>query len=384
MTSAMTSPRTPMTRALSLAALTATATLAALTGTAEAYPQFQLSRDQTCTGCHVSPAGGGLLNENGLATAETISQFGTAPEFFYGKIPRPDWLMLGGDLRGASGYVQSPEKLLASFPMQIEAYGRAAFGAFSLQVDVGARESQFGNEAATHVWSREHYLTWQQKPGENTGLYVRVGRFMPVFGLRLAEHPTYIRRWGGTPLYGETYGLAVEYVDPRFEVHATGFIKDPIFDTPEHSSGGAVVGELRLSERLSVGAESMVTQSDDEKKFRIGALAKLYLPGPDLLLQFEGQFMNQLIEPRGAPKQIIAYLLASRFFQPAFLLDVGLGFYDENIQITKLHRECIDLNFHWFATSHVEALFTGRFETLAFGAAGPSAGYALAQLHYRL
>jgi hypothetical protein len=373
-----------MASALSLAALTATAALAALTGTAEAYPQFQLSRDHTCTGCHISPAGGGLLNENGLATSETLSQWGTAPEFFYGKIPTPDWLMLGGDLRGAGGYVQSPERLLAAFPMQIEAYGRAALGSFSLQVDVGARESQFGNEAATHVWSREHYLTWQQQPGQNTGLYVRAGRFMPVFGLRLAEHPTYIRRWGGTPLYGETYGLAVEYIDPQFEVHATGFIKDPIFDTPEHSSGGAVLGELRVSERLSLGAEGMFTQSDDEKKFRIGALAKLYLAGPDLLLQFEGQFMNQLIEPRGAPKQIIAYLLASRFVAPAVLLDVGLGLFDENIQITRLHRESIDLNVHWFATSHVEALFTGRFETLAFGAAGPNAGYALAQLHYRL
>jgi len=386
-----------MAPALSLAALTAAAALAALTGTAEAYPQFQLSRDQTCTGCHVSPAGGGLLNENGLATSEAISQWGMAPEFFYGKIPRPGWLMLGGDLRGASGYVQSPEKLLAAFPMQIEAYGRAALGNFSLQVDVGARESQFGNDAATHVWlrefanevvthvwSREHYLTWQQQPGQNTGLYVRAGRFMPVFGLRLAEHLTYIRRWGGTPLYGETYGLAVEYIDPEFEVHATGFIKDPIFDTPEHSSGGAVLGELRVSEQLSVGAEGMFTQSDDEKKFRIGALAKLYLPGPELLLQFEEQFMNQLIEPRGAPKQIIAYLLASRFVTPAILLDAGLGFFDENIQISKLHRECIDLNVHWFATSHVEALFTGRFETLAFGAGGPRAGYALAQLHYRL
>jgi hypothetical protein len=373
-----------MTSAHTLAALVAAAILALGSGTAEAYPQFQLSRDQTCTGCHVSPAGGGLLSENGLSVAEAMSQWGTSPEFFYGKIPRPDWLMLGGDLRGASGYVQTPEQLLATFPMQIEAYGRAVLGAFSLQVDVGARASQTGSEATTHVWSREHYLTWQQQPGDSTGLYVRVGRFMPVFGLRLAEHLTYVRRWGGTPLYGETYGLAVEYIDPRFEVHATGFIPDPIYDTPEHSRGGAVLGELRLGERLSVGAEGMVTQSDDEKKFRIGALAKLYLAEPGVLLQFEGQFMNQLIEPRGAPKQIIAYLLASRPFAPAFLLDVGLGYFNENIQITKLHRECLDLNFHWFATSHLEALFTGRLETLAFGAAGPSAGYALVQLHYRL
>src|ERR1043166_8428721 len=141
-------------------ALLALAVLGAVAGRAEAYPQFQLSRDQTCTGCHVSPAGGGLLNENGLTTAETMSQWGTPAGFFYDKVPTPAWLMLGGDLRGASGYVQSPEKLVASFPMQIEAYARAAFGSgLSLQVDVGARESQVGKEASTHVWSREHYLT---------------------------------------------------------------------------------------------------------------------------------------------------------------------------------------------------------------------------------
>jgi hypothetical protein len=366
-------------------ALIAAATLGLLGGTAHAYPQFQMSRDQTCTGCHLSPSGGGLLNENGLATAEGISQWGTAPEFFYGKVPTPSWLVLGGDLRGASGYVQSPEKILASFPMQIEAYGRATFGAgLSLYVDIGSRAAEVGNEGATHVWSREHYLMWQQKPGETGGLYVRAGRFMPVFGLRFVEHPTYTRKWGGTPLYAETYGLAVEYVDPTFEVHATGFIKDPVIDTPEHSNGGAVIGEVRLSEQLSVGAEGMYTQSTSEKKVRAGLVAKLYLPGPETLLSFEGQFMNQLIEPRGAPKQVVAYLMASRSFDPAFLLDVGLGYYNENLQITQLHREALDVNFHWFATSHVEAIFTGRFETLAFGSAGPNAGYALAQLHYRL
>ncbi len=83
--------------------------IAIASGRADAYPQFQLSRDQTCTGCHLSPAGGNLLNENGLAVAESMSQFGTAPEFFYGKIPTPSWLVLGGDLRGAAGYLQTPE-----------------------------------------------------------------------------------------------------------------------------------------------------------------------------------------------------------------------------------------------------------------------------------
>jgi hypothetical protein len=378
--------RGTVSRALPIAL--AFAVVALIGGTAHAYPQFQMSRDQTCSGCHISPAGGGLLNENGLSTAENISQWGTAPEFFYGKIPTPSWLTLGGDLRGASGFVQSPEKILASFPMQIEAYANAVFGGgLSLSVAFGSRAAEVGNENATRVWSREHYLMWRQKPDENAGLYIRAGRFMPVFGQRMVEHPVYTRKWGGTPLYAETYGLAIEYIDPKFEIHATGFVDENrrlhVIDAPEHSDGGALVAEVRLSEKLSLGAEGMYTKSVDDERFRIGVLGKYYLEGPDILLQAEGQFANQLVEPRGAPKQIIAYLMASKWINPGFMLDFGLGFFDENIEITELHREAVDLNFHWFMTSHIEAIFTGRFETLALGS-GASAGYALAQLHYRL
>jgi len=178
--------------------------------------------------------------------------------------------------------------------------------------------------------------------------------------------------------------VAAEYVDPAYEVHATGFLRDPIVDTPEHANGAAVVGEVRIRPRLSLGAEAMYTSSPGEQKYRIGAIVRWRLEAPELLLQFEGQFMNQLIEPRGAPKQVIAELLASRFVTGAVLLDVGLGLFDENVAITGLHREALDVNVHWFATSHIEAIATGRIETLAFGDAGPLSGYALAQLHYRL
>ncbi|HEY5936331.1 MAG TPA: hypothetical protein VIU61_16885, partial [Kofleriaceae bacterium] len=127
------------------------AVLVALAGVAEAYPQFQLARDQTCTSCHLSPAGGNLLNENGLLVSEAMSQFGTAPEFMYGKIPTPAWLTLGGDLRGATGYLQTPEKVLAAFPMQIELYAALTFGNFSIHANFGPRPATVGNESATRV-----------------------------------------------------------------------------------------------------------------------------------------------------------------------------------------------------------------------------------------
>ena len=87
----------------------------------------------------------------------------------------------------------------------------------------------------------------QSDEGSPTGLFVRVGRFMPVFGLRFAEHPDYTRRYGGTLLYGATYGVAAEYITDKYEGHVTGFIKDPLIDPVQHANGVAAYAEVRVS-----------------------------------------------------------------------------------------------------------------------------------------
>ena len=65
------------------------------------------------------------------------------------------------------------------------------------------------------------------------------------------------------------------------------------------------------------------------------------------------------------------------------MLDMGVGHYTEDTRVKGLYRDCFDLNLHWFATSHLEWLFTGRVEMLDLGA-GTHGGYALVQVHYRL
>jgi hypothetical protein len=127
----------------------------------------------------------------------------------------------------------------------------------------------------------------------------------------------------------------------------------------------------------------MYTKSDDDKKIRGGGLIKAYLPD-ETLLMFEAQYIYQAIEPLGAPNQIVGGLIASRFFGPAIMLDVGLNYFNENVRITELSREAADLNLHWFPTSHLELILTNRFEMLAFGNGGKSGGYSLIQVHYRL
>lgn len=370
---------------LSVLVLASLAAVAALSGIAAAYPQFQLSRDKTCTGCHILPSGGGLLSENGESTAESLGMIEHSGAFFYGKVPLPPWLALGGDLRGSTGYIQTPEKILASFPMQLEAYAHATLPAgLSVHVTGGSRPARVGNESATRLWSREHFVMWRTNPGTPLGIFVRAGRFLPVFGLRMAEHPLYTRRFGGTPLFADTYGASVSYISEKLEAHATGFIEDPLISPVAHSKGGAAYLELRPTETFSFGGGGMLDITDFDKKLRGSVTAKYYAAGPELMIQAEAQVMNQRIDAGGAPVQLIGNLIVSRWLGGGFLLDAGIGHFDSNVRIKDLDRDCFDLNLHWFATSHIELIFNGRFEMLAFGSGGDSHAYALLQAHYRL
>ena len=355
--------------------------------TAHAYPQFQLSRDQTCLSCHRSPAGGGLLSENGLVSAEQMSQWGTAPETFFGKLPTPSWLALGGDVRAAVGLDNAGLKnQLVAFPMQAEAYADAAITHHvSFHVTAGARDPQYGNTASTLFSSREHWLMWQQDPGESSGMFLRVGRFLPVYGLRFVEHVDYTRRFGGTPLYGEAYGVAAEYLQPTWEVHATAFIHDPIFaDAVEQGDGVAVYSEARMTPTTSLGFEAMFVRDRDDERVFGGVTAKHYLSTSDILLQAEVQGIHQRVDAGGTENQFVAYALASRFVGAAFLIDYGLGYFNENVAVPHLDRESIDLNIHWFTTSHLELILTNRIQLLDLGSGGASSGYSLLQVHYRL
>jgi hypothetical protein len=372
-------------------ALAALIVVAAVRGAA-AYPQFQLSKDQTCASCHISPAGGGLLNENGLATAETLSQFGTAPELMYGKVKLPEWLEVGGDFRGAYGFLQAPQRYIIGFPMQADLYASAVYKSIRLYVTGGYRPSIYYNNVAQFQapWSREHYLMWQSEPGAIAGVFVRVGRFMPVFGLRFAEHDDYTRRFGGTQLYGETYGIAGEYVTSQYEGHVTAFIKDPLIDTVEHSNGIAGYGEYRFDKSTSVGGGAMFTRSDDDRKLRIDLTAKRYFDGPKVLVSGEAQFVDLLI-PNGNTDhtttytyQAVAYLRGTWFPNDQFFVDGGLGYYNEDLRLHGPYRNAFDAAVHWLTSSHFETVLFARKELIGLSEKDPTGSYVLLMGHYRL
>jgi hypothetical protein len=350
---------------------------------ASAYPQYQLDTDKTCTSCHLAPDGGGILTENGTNVAEATAWHPGNGQWMYG-MSRPSWLELGGDARGAAGYVNPGTSSAAAYPMQLEVSASAHWAGFSLHA-VGGFRRPADNGSALHVlWSREHYLMWQANPGEHEGLYIRVGRLLPTFGLRLAEHVVYTQRYGGYPLYGEVYAIAASYVKDAWEIHAAGFIHDPIASAEEHGDGGALYAEARIGEHAAVGVEGKYSSSDDAHRTYAGVTGKLYLPGPAIQLLSEAQVIREnFLAANDRVTQLAGYVLASHPLGGGFLFDVGAGHFTEDTQVKGLFRDCLDVNLHWFQTSHLEWLLTTRAELLDAGAHA-SGGYALAQFHYRL
>jgi hypothetical protein len=349
---------------------------------AHAYPQFQLSRDQTCTSCHISPAGGGILNENGLNVAESIATFDGSAEPLHGVLDTPSWFLFSGDFRGAAGMVYQHGARAAGFPMQAELDVAARANGFTAYATVGAQAGT-GSRPWTYALFREHYLMWQQEPDSNMGLFIRAGRFMPVYGLRFAEHNFFVRRYGQTPLYGETYGAALEYVKPGWEVHATGFVHDPLQDPIERGNGAAVYAETRFA-HSSVGVEARYAKSPGDSRLAGGVTAKQWIPRANLLLEAEAQVIRQTFEAGGDRTQVVTQLLATWFVRDAWMLDIGLSQFDQDVSLAKTDLESFDANLHWFATPHWELLFTNRVQTISLGGGGASSGYTLLQIHYRL
>lgn len=358
-----------------LAGLLGAGLIALSAPSAQAYPQFQLVHGQTCSSCHYSPAGGGLLSEMGRDTSTDVSSDEDSDgTFMYGKVPLPSWLEIGGDLRAAGGVIArgAVDPKGAVFPMQADLYLRAAYRSVSVNATVGFQP-----------W-REHYVMWKPEEGSE-GYYARVGRFMPVFGLRLAEHPSYNRRFGQTPLYGETYGVGVGKLSGGAELHVSAFVRDPVFDSIERGNGVALYGEKRLLEgKAAVGLEARYARSVDEDRLTGGVTSKYWLDGPGVLLQGELQVNRQDFDAGPVRHQLVGYLLGSWFFKQGFWLDLGVGHYDEDLDVKDIDRDAVDTSVHWQPLSHLELLITTRLQMIGLGSGGDSSGYALFMAHYRL
>lgn len=364
-----------------------------LTAPAAAYPHFQRSSGSVrCAQCHISPAGGGVLTAWGIEESGDTLSGGGDGRFLHGAIELPEWLVIGGDARVAAlandvGASDGTE--LAAFPMQADLAIGVKSGAWTAVGVVGARgrvrsgspdTMSTANQVedtslASYVISREHYIMW--RPDEAGGVYVRAGRFAAPYGLRLADHTAYVRRYLGYNLLEETYGVGVGYLADSVEVHATGFVYDPLQGGPRKEAGGALLVEAQPGDSLVIGASARAGVASDNTRLEAGIHGKLWIEGASLLFQAELDGIHESI----GRSQLAAY--AGPTYVAAKGLYTGIAYqaFAEDLAVHSVLRQGVDAWTSYMPRAHFEIMANARAQRI-----GPHehAYLAMLQLHYYL
>lgn len=153
-----------------------------LISTLGALPRFALQEGSSCNLCHVNPSGGGLRNDYGISVASneiSRSEGGSLVSNYTGMINQ--YLRVGGDIR-LMNYNTFETSLFKSalFPMQAEIAGHwQIHERFSLVVKQDVLRNQ--NKA---------WVLWTGLPFNG---YLKAGKDIPNYGLKLDDHTSFIR-----------------------------------------------------------------------------------------------------------------------------------------------------------------------------------------------
>jgi len=358
-------------------------------GAADAYPQFQLATGNArCSLCHISPAGGGLLNEYGRSeSGDTISQFGGNGAFLYGVYEEPSWLKLGVDLRVAGlAKQQTDDPEYYAFPMQGDTYLYLRGGDFSLYA-VGGPRAQVRvprDSIVDRFGSDEYWLMWRPK---TTGSYVRAGRFFAPFGLRSQDHTTFVRRYLGFHSWEESYNLSGGHVGDDWEMHVTAFTPVPyeIMGSGPRASGGTVYYEKQLAdEKAIIGAQARAAIAETDRTYLVGGVGKYYVESARLLFMGELDFQLQDFDATGPTRpQLATHLEVSYWPVTGFMLGAAVERFDQDMSVKDLARDAASLSLQYFPLAHWELMLLGKLEYQGGEYSDPTP-LAMFQLHYYL
>lgn len=164
-----------------------------VTSKAYAYPEMVRHHYVNCIACHESPSGGGLLTPYGRSISyEVLSSSGSAAEArpFYGAFDHKflkKWFNVGGDLRALQLHTENSTMERAMF-IRMQTSLEASIKLSNLKL-----VSSFGKQGADNMVKGEftRFYALYQFFDELTA---RAGRFLPNFGLNVAEHTLATRK----------------------------------------------------------------------------------------------------------------------------------------------------------------------------------------------
>ncbi|CAN5715869.1 hypothetical protein BH10BDE1_BH10BDE1_03730 [soil metagenome] len=214
--------------------LSALGLLAFTINRAEAYPEMVAHGYTHCTACHTNVAGGGTLNEYGRNLSREILSQKTlngkvSPEgdekFLWGTVELPKWLQLAGDIRTLQLLSESSVASRARFMiMQVDLDADLTLSPWLRSfLSVGRIEPRVDQPTAMDFVTIPRVgFDIALSPDDSAEKWnLRLGRFLPTFGIAFAEHTLASRMKLDFGPGQERYGAELSWLTEHSSLAAT-------------------------------------------------------------------------------------------------------------------------------------------------------------------
>ncbi|RZA07230.1 MAG: hypothetical protein EOP11_08290 [Proteobacteria bacterium] len=232
---------------------------------AQAFPEMIRHHYVNCNSCHVSPNGGGLLNEYGRGmSAEVLSTWNYENEALFlhglvkpGKLPAA--VNIGGDIRALQVHRESKSVREGRYIlMQAQLEAAIAAGPFTAVAAFG----QANRENHIEAGLPRFYLM----ASVTDNLVIRAGRFLPAFGINHAQH-TYPTRGALGFGFPARQTIEANYSGDQWHGALSASESEANPRTGEKERGVAFQIERFLSDKFRVGYSVWNGQSERQKRW---------------------------------------------------------------------------------------------------------------------
>ncbi len=265
----------------------------------------------SCTACHMSPSGGGVLTPYGRSLSnELMSTFGsTKNSGFLFSNPEDEskikWLRQQLNIKGVQTYRNTPSVEKAKFiPMQADYELAGDLENFSIVATFGFR-SKDSSQDLKEFFSRRHYGLYRF----TDQIVGRIGKFMASFGLNGPDHISATRKGLGWDQGSESYNLEMNFIGESFNHTMTLISNSPEEKSVKKDQGFSVSSSYYWKNNSRLGFSAYQGRQSDFERVVFGPYVTISIT-EKLFLNSEFFFQDKTI--KSDPRHEKGYATFSR------------------------------------------------------------------------
>ena len=232
------------------------------------FPETARHGYLSCSTCHYSPSGRGLLTPYGKTLSNELYSYWKSENKNDSLESETPWWRVGGQVR-LMQLIQNSKTLEKGrfFPMQAELEGAIDKESWALVASLGAWRPMESEYKDLKPYFRKHYLLY--RPNENWVL--RTGHFRISHGLGLPDHITLANQALGWTHSHETYNIELSYLDENNVFQGSVIAPSELLVTKEILKGGSLSLErlFQSNSKLGLNLSSFVRNKIPETQINL-------------------------------------------------------------------------------------------------------------------